>query len=174
MDAYTILQEIKVLDDHRVEFRYLVNEQGKQLTSGLSQCAMRTAAVKAMQGNPLAVAIAERDLSVEHVYNDASGNRILSYTIDREVLAGRQPLQGTSQSNPFDVTTVSTAATNDAVENDVSSAVAAEPGSEPVPVDTPDITPAETIPPMPQQFKSPLRSKDNPAGVQANPYFDTP
>lgn len=108
VDIFTTLEEVEMIDDTRVEFRYLVNDAGRKLTSRFDKGAMKRSAVEHMKGNPMAVAIAERDLSIEHIYLDSSGNHLLSYTINRAVLDGDLEPVGQPMSNPFDVRTVAT------------------------------------------------------------------
>lgn len=101
MDAFTTLDEIVMVDQGRVEYRYIVNAAGKQLASRLDKDVMKQAFIDNMRGNPMAVAIAERDLAIDHIYNDEAGNYVLSYTIDRAVLAGGAQPTRTPQTNPF-------------------------------------------------------------------------
>lgn len=101
MDAFTTLDEIVMVDGNRVEYRYIVNAAGRQLASQLNKNAMRKAFVDNMKGNPMAVAIAERDLAIDHIYNDESGDYVLSYTINRSVLEGTAQATGSSKSNPY-------------------------------------------------------------------------
>lgn len=109
MDAFTTLEEIVMIEDNRVEYRYKVNAAGKQLASRLDTNAMQQAFVDNMKGNPMAVAIAERDLAIDHIYNDESGNYVLSYTIDRAVLDGTADPSHTPRSNPYGTPPVKTA-----------------------------------------------------------------
>lgn len=155
MDAFTTLEEVEMVDDTRVEFRYLVNDAGKKLASRLDKRAMRKAAVDHMKGNPMAVAIADRDLSIEHIYEDSAGNQILSYTINRAVLDGDLDPIGTERSNPFDVTTVKADAESSVVLHDLEEETTEEEAT------------------LPQDL-SPAHSTDNPTGLRSNPFFNTP
>jgi hypothetical protein len=127
----------------------------------------------------MAVAIAERDLSIEHIYEDAFGGHVLSFTINQQVLRGNPYPVGREQENPFDVQTVSAKSSDDVTVDPVVTpseetelvepAAGANTETDPLPVE-PEPEPAPE-PELPQAFKS-ERSRDNPAGVRANPFFD--
>jgi hypothetical protein len=151
MDAYTTLENVEMIDDTSVEFRYLVNDAGKQFMSGMEPQKMRKNAVESMQGNAMAVAIADRDLSVEHIYEDAAGDRILAFTINRAVLDGDEDALGKKRFNPFDVEAL------------VESALFADPKKSSI--GQGEIGPEVA---MPQEFRP---TSDHPAGLQSNPFF---
>ncbi len=152
MDAFTTLEDIKLIDEQRAEFRYIVNDEGKQLLTRVNKRMLKKAAVEHMKGNAIAVAVAERDLSIEHIYEDSQGKHLLSYTINRAVLAGDLDPIGDEQANRFGVKTVNADAADSVLEENVKPAPIVEP-------------------PLPQKFQMPRRTKDNPAGVQGNPFF---
>jgi hypothetical protein len=113
---------------------------------------MRKHAVENMMGNAMAVAIADRDLSVEHIYKDAAGDRLLAFTINRAVLDGEEDAIGRKRFNPFDVEAL------------VESALFADPKKS-------SIAQGEAIGQevaMPQEYQS---TSDHPAGLQTNPFF---
>lgn len=179
MDPYTTLARVTMVDDTNIEFYYSVNDKGRRLVKGLSKDRMRENAVQHMKGNPMAVAIAERDLTVRHIYEDQFGGHILSYTINKAVLNGQQPL-GDEQGNPFAANTVKATA-DEVVTEPAEEAEASEPESvDEVGVETesqlePEVLPEPEPEPedlLPQEYRPPKRSRDNPAGVQANPFFD--
>ena len=152
MDAYTTLENVEMIDGTSVEFRYLVNDAGKQFMSGMDPREMRKHAVENMMGNAMAVAIADRDLSVEHIYKDAAGDRLLAFTINRAVLDGEEDAIGRKRFNPFDVEAL------------VESALFADPKKS-------SIAQGEAIGQevaMPQEFRP---TSDHPAGLQTNPFF---
>ena len=159
VDAFTTLKEVELIDDTNVEFRYVVNNAGKKFAARFDKRALREAMVEHMRGNAMAVAIAERDLSIQHIYHDELGGHVLSYTINRAVLAGDFDPLGAEKSNPFDVQTVQADAAD----------IVADPALQEPAVEQP---PAKKKPPMPRHFKGSKRSKENPAGVQSNPYFN--
>ena len=164
MDAVTTLVEVKLIDERQAEFRYIVNDQGKQMITRINKRSLKKSAVEHMKGNAMAVAVAQRDLSIEHIYDDSRGSYLFSYTINRDVLAGNLDPVGDERSNPFKVSTVKAEATQTVSEEEVKQTSTAEQTSiaEPAPI---------VEPPLPQQFKAPKRTKDNPAGVQGNPFF---
>jgi hypothetical protein len=167
MDAFTTLVEVKLIDERQAEFRYIVNDQGKQLLTRINKRTLKQAAVDHMKGNAMAVAVAQRDLSIEHIYEDSRGSHLLSYTINRDVLAGNLDPVGDERSNPFDVTTVKAEATDSVLQEEQE-----EVESAPIVEQAPIEEQAPIVePPLPQKFESPKRSKDNPAGVQGNPFF---
>lgn len=102
VDAVTTIEEVVMVSDNRVEFRYSVNAAGQQLVKQAKPRALKQAFVKHLQGNPMAVAILERDLVLDHIYNDKAGNRLFSYAIDRSSLDGSVGPTAAPQSNPFD------------------------------------------------------------------------
>jgi hypothetical protein len=178
MDAYTTLESVKMIDDRHIEYKYRVNNEGKNLARQFDKDLLRRAAIKMMKGNAIAVAIAKRDLSIEHVYEDAFGGHVLSFTINRQVLEGNPYPLGDEQANPFGVQTAGAKSSDDVTadrpaapanqtnRSDDDKAAAAD--SEPLPLDP---EPIQSEPePLPQPFK-PERSKDNPAGVRANPFL---
>ena len=196
MDPYTTLEEVKMLDDKNIEFYYRVNDQGRRLVKGLSKDRMRANAVEHMRGNPMAVAVAERDLSIQHIYEDKYGGHILSYTINKDVLAGRQTVASELQ-NPFVVKPVKAEKDQDLTETD---AEANElPDNEPAPKSESEVASADDqplpsvedepvvenlpavandaeieqrpAPAVPQKYVPQRRNMYNPAGVQSNPYF---
>ncbi len=171
MDAFTTLVEVKLIDERQAEFRYIVNDQGKQLLTRINKRILKKAAVDHMKGNAMAVAVAQRDLSIEHIYEDSRGSHLLSYTINRDVLAGNlDSAVGDQHSNPFDVTTVAAKATDNVLEEEVESASTVE--QTPIAEQAPVAEQAPIVEPrLPQKFKAPKRTKDNPAGVQGNPFF---
>jgi hypothetical protein len=69
----------------------------------------------------MAVAIAQRDLSIEHIYQDSRGNHILSYTINRAVLEGDDDPIGSERVNPFHVENVKADAAAGIVQSDPAS-----------------------------------------------------
>jgi hypothetical protein len=173
MDAFTTLEEVEMIDDQRVEFHYLVNDAGKKIASRLDKRAMKKAAVDHMRGNVMANAIADRDLSIEHIYEDSAGNHILSYTINRAVLAGEMEPNGSEQSNPFEVTPVkASAAQNVVAKVKAESKNEAKAELEREAENAVKEPPVEEKPALPQHFNPPHRTKDNPAGVQSNPYVN--
>jgi hypothetical protein len=172
MDAFTTLEGVKMLDDRRVEYRYVMNDAATQIASRLDKRAMKKAAVDHIKGNPMAVAIAERDLVVEHIYEDSAGNHVFSFIINRAVLEGDLEPFGTEQSNPFDVTTVKASGNGEAVDQPEDEAV--EEAAEEAPDEAAEEVieePKKEKPPLPKPFQRPRRTRDNPAGVQTNPYF---
>ncbi len=179
MDAYTTLESVKMIDDRRVEFRYQVNNEGKNLARRFNKDLLRKAAVDHMKGNAMAMAIAKRDLSVEHIYEDVFGGHILSYTINKQVLAGNDYPTGDRRTNPFNVQTVKADPKDQVnVKNEKPADEETEPAASSA---TPDLNaplvepPAEIEPPkpeLPQQIQPQKRTKENPAGVQSNPFFD--
>ncbi len=183
MDAYTTLERVTMLDDKNIEFYYKVNDKGRKLVKGLSKERMRKNAVEHMKGNAMAVAVAERDLTIVHVYEDRFGGHILTYTINKDVLNGQEPI-GKEQGNPFAVKTVKAKAEEQPSE-------AAEPAEAAVETESSDAEPIATDQPLsepeaalesylepepdpvdllPQQYRPEERSTDNPAGVQSNPF----
>ena len=183
MDEYSTLESVKMIDDRRVEYKYRVNNEGKSLARRFDKDLLRKAAIRMMKGNAMAVAIAERDLSVEHIYEDAFGGHVLSFTINQQVLRGNPYPVGREQENPFGVQTVSATPSDDVtvdpvvtssekaerVEPATDAEAEIEPEIEPLPVE-PEPAP-EPEPVLPQPFKT-ERSEDNPAGIRANPFFD--
>jgi hypothetical protein len=173
MDAFTTLEAVKMVDDRRVEYRYRVNNEGKNLARQFDKDMLRKAAIRMMKGNAMAVAIADRDLTVEHIYQDGFGGHVLSFTINRQVLRDNPFPVGSEQEEPFGMHTVSAKTSDDVtVEPSVVSAAESEladshQGSDP---ETGPLS-VEPEPPLPQPFKS-TRSKDNPAGIRANPFID--
>ena len=115
MDQFTTLESVVMVDDKNIEFNYRVTDQGRKLVQGISKDRMRKSAVTHMKGNAMAVAVAERDLTIRHIYEDRFGGHILSYTINKTVLAGGQAL-GEEQGNPFAVNTVSSEPEQDVTE----------------------------------------------------------
>ena len=107
VDKWTRLVEVKVLDDQSVEYRYEVSDTGKRMVSKASRKLIRQNMVQAMKGNPVAVAIAERDMVIEHVYKDRSGNKLMSFAITRSMLNGEASLEGFEADGPFAATSVS-------------------------------------------------------------------
>lgn len=161
MDAYTTLVEVQLIDPGKAEFHYVVNDQGKTLVKKVSKRALEKAAVEHMRGNAMAVAVAERDLTVEHIYEDKRGRQLLSYTINREVLQENLGPRGMKQAVSSDVKTVKAGSDDLVVDADVG-----------VDESESEKTPARIVkPPMPKQFRAPKRNKSNPAGVQGNPFF---
>lgn len=180
MDAYTTLERVTMLDDKNIEFYYKVNDKGRRLVKGLSKERMRKNAVQHMKGNAMAVAVAERDLSIIHVYEDKFGGHILSYTINKSVLNGQEPI-GEQKGNPFAVTPVKAKPTVKATEK-VAEKVDDQSGeSEPVGEETEEPVKAapelesnpepEPVDLLPQQYKPQKRTRENPAGVRANPFY---
>lgn len=157
MDAFTTLEEVKLIDQGKAEFRYIVNHQGKQLLTRIDKQTLKKSAVEHMKGNAMAVAVAQRDLSIEHIYEDTRGNHLLSYTINREVLEGNLSPVGDERSNPFTATTVRAEETESVLEDQTPSSATAAP---------------QTIskPMLPQQINSPNGREDNPAGIHGNPF----
>ncbi len=179
MDVYTTLERVTMIDEKNVEFFYKVNDKGRKLVQGISKDRMRQNAVQHMKGNAMAVAVAERNLTIRHIYEDRFGGHILSYVINKAVLEGREPI-GDQQGNPFSVKTVKAKATKDvtasAIEvepTDTESVAAEESDAEPVsvlePAPEPEPEPEDLLP---EPYKPAKRTRDNPAGVQANPFFD--
>lgn len=101
MDAFTTLERIDVIDDVNVEYHYRVNQQGSKLVAKLDTQLLQQLAVEQMQGNPIAVAVAERGLSVRHVYHDESNVELLAYVINKSVIEGDTDPVVVDQSNPF-------------------------------------------------------------------------
>ena len=189
MDAYTTLERVTMIDEQNIEFHYKVNQKGRNLVKGLSKDRMRQNAVQHMRGNPMAVAVAERDLTIQHIYEDQFGGHILSYTINKGVLSGQQPIPR-EQDNPFAVKTVKAEAAKgenefvneeadvsepDAAESTKAVAAEEEPEFE-QPLDLelepefePEPDPADLLP---QPYKPAERTKENPAGIQSNPFFN--
>jgi hypothetical protein len=175
MDAFTTLESVKMIDDRRIEYKYRVNNEGKSLARRFDKDLLRKAAIKMMKGNAMAVAIAERDLSIEHIYVDAFGGHVLSFTINQQVLRGNPYPVGREHENPFGVQTVSAKSSDDVTVDPIVApseeteladpAKSAGAASEPLPVEP------EPEPELPQAFKA-ERSEDNPAGIRANPFFD--
>lgn len=146
VDPFTTLEDIVVLDDTHIEYRYKVSQQGSLLVQRMDAKALRSQAIQGMRENKMAVAIAEKDLDIQHVYENHAGAIILSYTINKDVLEGREPI-GAEQSNPF--MTKNVKATSD---DNVA-------------------TPAATGPTAVQPYVPAKRTESNPAGVQGNPFF---
>lgn len=170
MDALTTLVEVKLIDKRNAEFRYIVNDQGKQLLTRINKRTLKKSAVEHMKGNAMAVAVAQRDLSIEHIYEDSRGNHLLSYTINKQVLEGNMDPVGEERANPFNATTVKAKATDGVLEERVESAATVQPT--PTAEQTPSVErPPIVEPPLPQKFTPPKRTKNNPAGVQGNPFF---
>ncbi len=115
IDQFTTLESIEMLDDRRAVFRYRVNHQGKRLANRFNKRDLKAAVVKQLLGNPMAVAIAERDMSIEHIYEDSAGNHLLSFTINKQVLDGNPYPVGEQRENPFGVTTVRSSAEHQVV-----------------------------------------------------------
>ena len=88
MDAFTTLQRIEVLDETNIEYQYLVNQKGSAFVGELDESVLRALVIKEMNGNPMAVAVAEHGLRIHHIYRDESGRSLLQYVIDRESLNG--------------------------------------------------------------------------------------
>lgn len=187
MDVYTTLERVTMVDEKNVEFLYKVNDKGRKLVKGISKERMRENAVQHMKGNAMAVAVAERDLTIRHIYEDRFGGHVLSYVINKAVLEGREPI-GDEQANPFSVKTVKAEAaknvTEPAVEAETTETESVEveesasqpvsepvsqPVSEPLPMPEPEPEPEDLLAEPYQPVK---RSRDNPAGVQSNPFFD--
>lgn len=196
MDKYTTLESVTMIDDQRIEFHYKVNNEGKNLARRFDKQALKKAAVNHVKGNRMAVAIAQRDLSIEHIYEDAFGSHILSYTINKQSLAGNLNPLGREQENPFEVTTVNSSpqqrVTKDSPPRNSPPVAPQEPGNSRTPEASAKLHAAasaeeaksaksdpseplapepEVEPELPQIFK-PIRSNENPAGVRSNPFFD--
>ncbi len=175
MDAYTTLESVKMIDDRRVEYKYRVNNEGKNLARQFDKDLLRKAAIKMMKGNAMAVAIAKRDLSIEHIYEDAFGGHVLSFTINRQVLQGNPYPVGSEQENPFGVQTVSAKSSDDVTADPIAASSAetelAPPTNDSATDKEPLAVEPEPEPALPEMFK-PARSKENPAGIRSNPFFD--
>jgi hypothetical protein len=184
MDAFTTLERVDMIDEQTIEFHYKVNDKGRRLVKGISKERMRQNAVEHMKGNAMAVAVAERDLSIQHIYEDRFGAYVLSYTINKAVLNG-EGTEGEQQANPFTVTTVN--AEPEAVvvsepaqqaeptervepmeprEAAETSEQSSEVEMEVVPVSDPQPEPADLLPQPYQPETLP-----GPAGIQGNPFF---
>ena len=178
IDEFTVLNEVKIIDNQNIEFHYIVNDKGKRAVRGLSQDVMRKRMVASMKGNKMVEAVAERDLKIHHFYEDNHGSHLLAYVIDKAALEGRQSV-GKEKSNPFITTvkadtknTVSEPVTSEVVET-VKSDPKVEEAAENTEVIAPtnqDLTP-EPEKHVPEAYKPEKRSRDNPAGVQDNPFF---
>ena len=181
MDAFTTLERVNMIDEQNIEFHYKVNDKGRRLVKGISKERMRQNAVEHMKGNAMAVAVAERDLSIQHIYEDRFGGHILTYTINKAVLNG-EGFQADQQANPFAVNTVKaepeavvatepTEATEAAEAAETSEATETTETSPAVevevqPVSGPEPEPADLLPQPYQPQKLP-----GPAGIQGNPFF---
>ncbi len=181
-DQYTTLESVKMIDDRRVEYRYKVTREGKNILRRIDKEVLRKAAVDHTKGNAMAVAIAERDLTVEHVYEDAFGSHVLSYTINKQVLAGNYYPLGEEKGNPFATSTVKADPSQQVVVKTETAPSTGEtqPSEQETPT-APEQTIPETVtepepkvekPSLPTQYRSQQRSTVNPAGVQSNPFFD--
>jgi hypothetical protein len=101
MDEFTTLEGVEMVDDKRVEYRYVMNDEATKIASRLDRRAMKKSAVDHIKGNPVAIAIAQRELVAEHIYEDSAGNHVISFIINRAVLEGDLEPTGSQQSNPY-------------------------------------------------------------------------
>ena len=148
VDPYTTLNEVKIVDDTNIEFHYVVDGAGAEFASRIEKKTLRAAMIDQMRGKAVARAVAERDLSIRHLYDDASGRRLLAYTIDRSAFDGASNPSGGRPGHSLGTTNVKA----DASQNVVDPAAQSEPA-------------------LPQQWRPTKKSKENPAGVQQNPYL---
>ncbi len=165
MDAYTTLESVKMIDDKRVEFRYKVSNEGKSLASRFNKQVLKKAAVAHMKGNAMAVAIAKRDLSIEHIYEDVFGGHILSYTINKQVLAGDLDAAGDKQTNSYEVRTVKAEAMQSADLASAEEAAAGDPSAAELDPDRPELPK-----PLPMEFK-PNRTNRQPRGYPSKSFL---
>lgn len=160
MDAFTTLEGVEMIDDRYVEYRYLMTEEATEIASRIDKRAMKRAAVEHIKGNAVAVAMVERDLVVEHIYEDAAGNHVLSFIINRAVLEGDLEPLGTERSNPLDVTKVKASGDREAIDPVAAEKIEQTEASE------------DQGPPLPKQLRQPAGNQRNPAGLQTNPFFN--
>ena len=152
MDEYTKLVRVDVLDDHNIEFRYVVNQKGRNIVKQLSKDWLRDNAIREMKKNKTVVAVADKDLSIQHIYEDHFGGHVLSYTINKQALNGNPFPIGSKRGNPFldGATPITPVSVDNAMPQSASKSVD-----------------------LPQKVTSPRpHTNDNPAGVADNPYFD--
>ena len=161
IDVHTTLEHVKMVNDQHVEFHYKVNDQGMEMVTYFDKVSMKKSAVDHLKDNPMAVAIAERDLSVEHIYEDDIGTHLFSFTINKHTLAGDLNPIGETQSNPFNVQTVS-AKEDESVNLDRFFYQEEESDHE----EQQEHVVADPIPVLPRQA-----SPDHGGGVQVNPFF---
>ncbi|NND96070.1 MAG: hypothetical protein HKN47_01935 [Pirellulaceae bacterium] len=159
MDEFTRLMEVKIVDDQNIEFRYEVNDRGRRLVQRIDQDQLKKNAVAVMKNNEMAVAVAERDLSIQHIYEDKHGSYLFSYTINRDVLDGNFYPSGREKSNPF--------AGGDVEVKTVSNNV--DPAT--LPKEIQELTERKDLA-KPVKTKRSRRDKTNPASVQGNPFLD--
>lgn len=100
-DAFTTLNEGVIIDDNTIEFRYSVDKCGERMLAAVDQQTLKKNAVEVMKGNPMAVAVADRDLTIHHLYESKTGVQVLAYEINKETLAGNFNPVGKEKSNPF-------------------------------------------------------------------------
>ena len=155
IDEYTTLVEVTIVDERNIEFHYKVNDAGKRLTAGLDPNVMRHRMVASIKNNEMAVAIAERDLAIHHIYEDRFGGHLLSYIISRDVLNGNMHPSGRQQPNPFAGSSGSMATQ-----------------SSPQPPLRNASTQSEA-PNLPTRIRHRKKTRSNPAGVENNPYFQS-
>ena len=178
MDEYTTLVEVKIVDEQTIEFHYRVTDTGKRLVSRMSPDLVKRKMVDVMKANEMVVAIVDRDLSIHHMYEDRYGGHVLSYMINREVLNGNLNPNGSEKANPFADPAPPTQS-NAIAKNGSTKAKkpTVKPSIEIPKVDVSEVRNVSLQPestpenPLPTQYRTPKSSKQNPAGVAGNPFF---
>lgn len=164
VDQWTTLVAVNIVDERNIEFRYEVSDEGRNLVRRIPKEQMRRTAIAAMKRKRMVVAVAEKDLSIQHIYEDRYGSYVLSYTINRQVLDGNLYPTGSEKTNPF-------AADEKVVKKSVAEQIfATEVGM----TREDDVTFPKSGSDVnfPSQIKTSRRgNKDNPHGVHANPYL---
>jgi hypothetical protein len=169
IDEYTTLTEIEHKGINRIKYHYVVSDAGLPVLFEDTEAEVHADVAEWMKSSPLAPSITKLDMGHEHFYKTTEGKCALWLHMTKKDI---QPSQG-AESQPEAIAKAESTATVERKASLESESIVKTPKkgqAEPEPSYTPV---AKEEPWMPEQIKQQvLRSSDNPAGVQRNPYFD--